>query len=458
MVQGLISLIPVAVILGTALVTKRAFDSILYGVITGFILMGGGDLFESLDLLIDGLYKVMSDMNTIWVILIVVLLGGWAAIVEGSGGVLGVSKVAGKTAKTRKKALLGTWILSALFFFDEYLNVLAVSAIMKRITDQFKISREMLAFIVNSTAVTICVIMPFSSWSVFMSGLMEKADMTQGLSPIAAYMQTIPYIAYGWFTVLTVPLFATGVLPLFGPMKKSESRALETGQVLSEISSKAFAESQEEVHPPLKHRAVNFVVPVALLAAVTVIAKDVLLGLFAALILCFILYIPQKLMKPGEYFDLLIKGMVDMFPVAAIIILAYTFQIISKRLGLADFIIYITLNYIPDVFLPVTIFIVMAFLSFAAGTFWGLVAITFPIVECLAAIMGVNSFLCAGALISAVAFGGHICMYSDTVLLTGTSTKVTSYDYFKTTFPLLIVPFLLSAILYVILGFRMNCN
>jgi Na+/H+ antiporter NhaC len=283
--------------------------------------------------------------------------------------------------------------------------------------------------------------------------LMEKADMTQGLSPIAAYMQTIPYIVYGWFTVLTVPLFAVGVLPLFGSMKKSESRALETGQVLSEISLKATTESQEEVQLPSKHRAVNFIITVVLLAAVTIIAKDILLGLVAALILCFALYIPQKLMKSGEYFALLIKGMVNMFPVVAIIVLAYTFRIINKELGLADFIINIILNYIPGVFLPVTIFVVMAFLSFATGTFWGMAVITFPIVECLAAVIGVNPFLCAGALISAVAFGGHICMYSDTVLLTSVFTEVTNYDYLKTSFPLVIVPFSLSVILYIILGF-----
>jgi Na+/H+ antiporter NhaC len=406
MAQGLISLIPIAVTIGTVLMTKKTFSSILCGIIAGFILIGGGSLYESLNLLIDGLYKAMADADMIWIILVVVLFGGWAALMEGSGVVLGVSKAIERIVKTRKTALLGIWILGMLFFFDEYLNVFAVSAIMKRITDKFKISREMLAFIINSTGVTICVIVPFSSWSVFMLGLMEKADMTQGLSPIAAYMQTIPYIVYGWFTVLTVPLFAVGVLPLFGSMKKSESRALETGQVLSEISLK----------PPTE-------------------------------------YIPQKLMKSGEYFALLIKGMVNMFPVVAIIVLAYTFRIINKELGLADFIINIILNYIPGVFLPVTIFVVMAFLSFATGTFWVLAAITFPIVECLAAVIGVNPFLCAGALISAVAFGGHICMYSDTVLLTSAFTKVTNYDYLKTSFPLVMVPFSLSAILYVILGF-----
>lgn len=453
MINGLMSLIPVAIVLGTALVTKRTFDSILYGIITGFILMGGGDLHESLNLFIDGLYKAILDANIIWIILIIVLLGGWAALVEGSGGAQGFSKVVGKLAKTRKASLLGAWVLSALFYFDGYLSVFVVSVIMKKNTDKFKISREMLTFIINSTGVTICVIVPFSSWAVFMLGLMEKTGMTQGLSPIAAYMRTIPYIVYGWLTLLTVPLFAVGVLPLFGPMKKSESRALETGQVLPVMSLKVPTKSEEEAHPLSKQRAVNFVIPVVLLAAVTVITKDILLGLLAALILCFALYIPQKLMKLGEYFSLLKKGIVDMFPVAAIIILAFIFQIINKRLGLEDFIIDITLNYIPGAFLPVTIFIVMAFLSFVTGTFWWIAAITFPIVECLAAILGVNPFLCAGALISAIAFSEHICIYSDTALLTGALTKVANHDYFKTSFPLIVVPFSLSAILYVILGF-----
>ena len=103
--------------------------------------------------------------------------------------------------------------------------------------------------------------------------------------------------------------------------------------------------------------------------------------------------------------------------------------------------------------LPAVVFVVIGLLSFASGSFWGLAAIAFPIVGPLSAALGVSPLLCGGALISAVCFGGHICLYSDTVILTSASTQVTNAEYLRTSGPLVLVPFVLSAIGFTVLGF-----
>ncbi|MCI5687011.1 MAG: MerR family transcriptional regulator [Emergencia sp.] len=138
-----------------------------------------------------------------------------------------------KILKTRKMSMLGTWILGIIVCVDDYLNCLAVSAAVRKITDNEKVSREMLAYIINSTGVTVCAIIPFSSWAAFMGGLMEKSDMLGGYSVSGAYIHTIPFMLYGWLAVICVPLFILKVIPLFGPMKKSEERALTAGEVFS---------------------------------------------------------------------------------------------------------------------------------------------------------------------------------------------------------------------------------
>ena len=148
-------------------------------------------------------------------------------------------------------------------------------------------------------------------------------------------------------------------------------------------------------------------------------------------------------------------GLVDMFPTLIIIILSYVLIEVNTQLGLIDFVVGIALKTVNPALLPVTIFVVIGLLSFASGSFWGLAAIAFPIVGPLAEALGVNPFLCAGALISAVAFGGHICMYSDTVILASASTQVTNADYFRTSGPLVVVPFVLAAVVFTIFGFAM---
>ena len=452
---GIISLIPIIVIIVMAVVTKNTFVSVFIGVVVGFVILGGGSVSDTFNMFLDGIYSVMTDADNVWVLLLCGLFGSLIALMEKSGGVLGFSNLAQKVIKTRKASMIGTWILGIIIFVDDYLNCLAVGAATRNITDRLKVSREMLAYIVNSTGVTVCAIVPFSTWGAFMSTQMETAEMTEGMSAIGAYFATAPFVLYGWLAVIFVPLFCLNIVPLFGPMKKAEQRVQETGEVFSEISKAALVElpDEEKAFEGKKCRSVNFLVPIIVVAVLTVWTEDILLGLFVAIGLCFVIYLPQRLMNFNQFFDTVIKGLVDMFPVLILIIMAYTLMVANDGLGLTDYIIDVALGTLNPGLLPVTIFIVIALLSFASGSFWGLAAISFPIIGPIAAALGANTFLCAGALISAVAFGGHICIYSDTVILTSASTQVTNVDYFRTSLPLVMVPFVLSAIGFLVLGF-----
>lgn len=310
-----------------------------------------------------------------------------------------------KILKTRKMSMLGTWSLGIIVCVDDYLNCLAVSAAVRKITDNEKVSREMLAYIINSTGVTVCAIIPFSSWAAFMGGLMEKSDMLGGYSVSGAYIHTIPFMLYGWLAVICVPLFILKVIPLFGPMKKAENRALTTGEVFSPEAKAQLGELPDEElkFKNKKCRAINFLAPILLVAVLTVTTEEPLIGVFAALALCFIMYLPQRLMTAKEYFNNIMAGLQ----------------------------------------------------SFASGSFWGLAAIAFPIVGSLSAALGVSPLLCGGARISEVAFGGHICLYSDTVILTSASTQITNAEYFRTSGPLVALPFAIATVGFIVLGFVM---
>lgn len=452
---GFWSLIPILVIIALALVTKDTFISIFAGLVVGFLMIAKGNPHIAFTTFLEELYKVMTDETTVWVLLVCGLFGSLLMLMQEAGGVLGFSNLSEKLLKTRKRSLLGTWILGIIIFVDDYLNCLAVGAAVRSITDRFKVSREMLAYIVNSTGVTVCAILPISTWGAFMSTQMVKANMNEGLSAMAAYLRAVPFVLYGWIAVFLVPLFSLGILPLFGPMKRVEQRAITTGEVLSKTAKENLVElpPDERRFEGKKCRAYNFLIPILMVAVLTITTEDILIGLFAALALCFVLYLVQGLMTIKEYFKHVMAGLTDMFPMLVIIILSYTLIGVNKQLGLIDYVIGVALKTVPASLLPVIIFVVIGLLSFASGSFWGLAIIAFPIVGPLASALGVNTFLAAGALISAVALGGHICLYSDTVILTSASTQVPPAEYFTTSGPLILVPFILSALGFILMGF-----
>jgi len=455
---GIFCLIPIFVILAIALWKKDTFMSIMAGLIVAILMAAKFNPIVAIALFLDEFYITACDDGTMWVLLVCALFGALIALMTESGGVLGFSSWARKLLNSRKKTLIGTWILGIIVFVDDYLNCLAVGAAIRPLADKYRISREMLAYIINSTGVIVCAIVPISTWGAFFGGLMEEAGMTDGLSAIGGYTHAVPYMFYAIIALIVVPLVALGILPMFKPMKAAETRAIETGEVLSAESKAALSEGldDEKRFEGKNCRAINFILPILIVAAITIWLEEMVIALIFAIIACFILYIPQRLMNVKEFCAALMKGLVDMFGVLVIIILSYMLIDINSLLGLTDFVVNICEANVPPALFPCIVFVGVGLLSFASGSVWGLAAIAFPIVGPVCASMGLNPFLCAGATISAVAFGGHICMYADTVILTSASTQATPADYFKTSMPIVAAyPFVLGAIVYLIAGFIM---
>lgn len=455
---GIFCLIPIFVILAIALWKKDTFMSILAGLIVAILMAAKFNPIVAIALFLDEFYITACDDGTMWVLLVCALFGALIALMTESGGVLGFSSWARKLLNSRKKTLIGTWILGIIVFVDDYLNCLAVGAAIRPLADKYRISREMLAYIINSTGVIVCAIVPISTWGAFFGGLMEEAGMTDGLSAIGGYTHAVPFMFYSIIALFVVPLVALNILPMFKPMKNAETRAIETGEVLSAESRAALSEGldDEKRFEGKNCRAINFILPILIVAAITIWLEEMVIALIFAIIACFVLYIPQRLMNVKEFCAALMKGLVDMFGVLVIIILSYMLIDINSMLGLTDFVVNVCEANVPPALFPCIVFVGVGLLSFASGSVWGLAAIAFPIVGPVCASLGLNPFLCAGATISAVAFGGHICMYADTVILTSASTQATPADYFKSSMPIVLAyPFVLGAIFYLVAGFIM---
>ncbi|MDD2484415.1 MAG: Na+/H+ antiporter NhaC family protein [Eubacteriales bacterium] len=447
---GALSLIPAAVVIITALLTRRTLEPLLLGSIVGFVIVAGKGFFSAW---LDAVYVVMMDGTTAWVILVCGLFGSLVALLEKSGGAMGFTAIASKFIKNRKAALAGTWILGIIVFIDDYLNALAVGTAMRKITDNYKVPREFLAYVINSTGATVCVLIPFSTWSAFMAGQMEASGAAAAGMGTAAYISTVPFILYGWAAVLIVPLFFLNVIPVWGPMRKAEKRAAELGQTFPD-STVAIAQKEEEnqVNYDKTPRAMNFIIPMLVLGVVCIVTSDMLIGVIVSLVVCIVLYLPQKLMKPSQFGDICVDGFKDMILVLAIVCAAFFLQQANDALGLTPYVIEKVEPILSPTLLPAISFIVIGLLAFATGSFWGVAAIAFPIIVPLAVSMDVNVLLACGAVISGAAFGSHSCFYSDAVTLTCASSQIQNSDYARTVLPILGLPLGVGLIAFIIAG------
>lgn len=453
---GILSLVPVICVIILVFITRRTMASLVAGSVIGAVILYGKNFFMEW---INAIYAVLGDGTWQWLFLVCGLFGSIIALFEASGGALGFSRMSTRLCKSKKQALFMTWILDLVVFADDWLNALAVSSAMRNVTDKFRIPRELLAYVICTTGPAICTLVPFSTWGVFMAGQLESNGVAAAGEGFTTYLHTLPYVFYAIISIIAVPLYIIGVIPHFGRMKKAELRAETTGYLLPEYvhnmvraDREADAEA-EEAEGGNKGKAINFLIPLIVLAVVTTITKEMLYGIFACFVVCAVMYFPQKLLTLTEFLNSMVSGFKDMLGVIGIISSAFILKEMNNALGLPAFVIGLVENALDPRLLPAVAFIVVGLLCFAAGNFWGMLAIAFPVIIPIALSLDADLILVSGAMISGCVFGCCACFYGSEVSLVCDTTKVPNQEFARTALPLYVVPVGISLILFLIFGF-----
>ena len=189
---GAISLIPTLVVFVLAIITHRPIESLISGSIVGLIIIHGEQFIGGFA---ETSVRVMTDDDVAWVILVCGFMGSLIGILIRTGSTSAFTEVMARFVKSQRSALMATWVLGIFMFVDDYLNSLAVGAAMRKLTDKYKVSREKLAYVVDSTAAPISVIIPFSTWGVFFAGLI----VANGIAPEGEGLDTyISAIGHLW--------------------------------------------------------------------------------------------------------------------------------------------------------------------------------------------------------------------------------------------------------------------
>lgn len=451
---GALSLLPTLLVLVTAIVSRRPFESMIAGCVAGLVMLNPFDLVSPFA---ENISLVLGNETIVWVVLVCGLMGGLIQLLEISGCLDGFSEWLQKIIKSRRQSLLATAGLGVVVFIDDYLNCLAVSTSVKKLTDFYGVSREKLAYIVDSTAAPMCVIVPISTWAVYFAGLLEENGVAKDGGGMALYMSAIPFMAYAWFALVIVFLVAYGILGDWGPMKKAEARAKGGSPVPDAfVDEQLVSNVKAKRKLSFKANIMNFAFPMILLIVSTIYFEiDLLRG---ALLTCFVtvlIYWAQGILSFETQMEAIFKGFQVMLYPLSTVVGGFFLKAINDELGMTTYVIEAITPYMTIVIFPAVIFGVMAFLTFATSSSWGLYILAMPIVFPISLALGVSTPLMIGALLSASSFGSHACFFSDSSLLASQGAGCSPMQHAFSQFPYAMLGAFLSVVTFLGLGYMM---
>ena len=498
---GWFSLAPPVVAILLALFFKEVITALLAGVWLGALAVAGYNPLSAAWRTIDS-YAVpaLGDMEGghTQIVVFSLLLGGLVGIVSRNGGTQGIVDAVSPFASTSRRGKIATWIAGLAIFFDDYANTLIVGNTMRPITDRLKISREKLAYIVDSTAAPVAALFPISTWvgyeiSLIADGMSIAAQQPgvdpalvatlTSISPFAVFISTIPYRFYALLALAFV--FLTSVMNRdFGPMAAAERRAASGGGVHRPRAQLAVDITESQVTPPegVRPRWYNAAIPIITVILVVLGglytsgrasagadadlwdifgAADpfvtLLWGSMAGCIVGIALSVVQRILTLQESLNAWVAGMKGMFLAMVILTLAWSLGQVTEDLGTAQYVAQILNDSVPLQAIPVLVFLTSAAMAFATGTSWATMAIMIPLVIPLTVSMGgAEGFgaggeysILLGAISSALAgaiFGDHCSPISDTTVLSSTATACDHVDHVRTQMPYALVVALLAMV------------
>lgn len=462
---GIFSVLPAAFLIVYIFATQRILEALVLASVIGFIMVSrpetmGNDnswLYNTFMNFSEGILNVMMSEDIAWLIIVCGLMGSIIALIEKAGGAFAFGEWIASKAKSEKAALMWTWVLGIVIFIDDYLNSLTVGSCMTKLTDKYKVPREFLSYVVDSTAAPLCVIIPVSTWAVFCSRILETNGFAPAGEGMLYFIKTIPYNFYGWIAAIMVPLVILGIVPIFGPMKKAYNRVAKGGPLAPPGSEKIdIRAGKGDFIVPTNPKMHNLFVPIIVLIASTIIMDcDMQMGVLITLIYMFVAYMWQGLMTAEEFFDIILQGLKNMMMPLMLMILAFLFAEVNESIHFTYFVINAATKYMTPALMPVVVFFALAITEFITGTNWGMYIIALPIVIPLSQALGVDTTLAVSAVLSAGVFGSHICFYSDATVITSSATGCNNFDHAMTQAPYGIASAAISAVLFLVAGFIM---
>jgi len=487
---GILGLIPPVLTIALAFITKDVVISLFLGILSGTLIVAGGNPFAALVNLSDVVAGSLNDGWNIRIFLFCALLGGLVGLLSKTGAAKAFGRWAASRIKTGKASLLMTWLFGLIIFIDDYCNSLAVGTVMRPITDKNGIPRAKLAYILDSTAAPVCIIAPVSSWVITVMSIVKGSEGFEslGMTEFEFFIRSIPYNLYALLTIIMVLVIVLTNRD-FGPMAASNRYHETTGSLYNQAYGDAPGEVAD-VAGSDRAKPIDMLFPIIVLiiSAVTFFPvttwlmsidgesitsfgqamgsmsfsdafanTDASYALFYSVIftltITFIYYFARRLFTIKSASEAFKEGLGSMVPALLILTMAWTIGSIIKSspedggLGLASFLSdAVVAGGFPLALVPMIVFALSALIAFSTGTSWGtfaiMIPITMPIIAGLAKAKGMPiegmanaMFLGVSAVLGGSVFGDHASPISDTTILSSTGASCPHLEHVSTQMP-----------------------
>lgn len=468
-IAGWKSLIPPLIAIGLALWIKSVIPAIFFGLWAGLVLIYGFSFQNVLDAMLDvfavNIVDELEDRGHISLLLFTAMIGGMVGVISKNGGMGGVINIVIKWADSARRGQLSVYFLGLCIFFDDYTNTLVVGNSVRPITDRLKISREKLAYIVDSTAAPVACVAVFTTWIGYEVGLIGDAiEGIQGLdeSSYSIFLHSIPYSFYPLAAIFFVYLIASSGRD-FGPMLTAEKAARLAPDAAESIPVEPSPTDESEAMPA---RAINAIAPILTLVISSAagfyytgegdnlqdilstadVYQALMWGSFLSAAVAGGLTLGQRLMPLEKIVQAWLDGANLMVPPLVILVLAWALSGITTTLGTADFLVALAGDLLIPALIPAIVFILSAAAAFATGSSWGVMAIILPLVIPVAW-TGLSMdgsvtpdemhilYSTVSAVLAGSVWGDHCSPISDTTVLSSLASGCDHIQHVRTQIP-----------------------
>jgi Na+/H+ antiporter NhaC len=490
-IPGWVSLLPPLLAILLALLFRQVIPALLCGVWVGSWIAYGNPLVGALRTVDHYVVGALADTDHVSIIVFSLLLGGMVGLISRSGGTVGLVDKLSPYATSSRRGQLVTWLMGIVIFFDDYANTLLVGNTMRPVTDRLRISREKLAYIVDSTAAPVASVALISTWIGYEVSLIDDSlrQIGSDLDAYSVFLRSLPYNFYPLLALAFGLMIAAGTRD-FGPMLTAERRA-RRGKLIADTAVPLADFDSELLQPPAgkPRRWFNAVIPVLVVLFITFYGlwltgrlaliedgdplgrvglfrlgfeglgsvfgagdsfKALLWASAAGGLTALILARSQRILSIAEGVAAWLNGIRSMIVAIVILILAWSIANICADLHTSDFMVAALSDHLDPRWLPAIVFFLASVTSFATGTSWGTMGILIPLAVPTAfgmaqvaglspgheqaILLGSVSSVLAGAI-----FGDHCSPISDTTVLSSMASGCDHVDHVRTQLPYALV-------------------
>jgi Na+/H+ antiporter NhaC len=443
---GVLSVLPPVLSIFLAVYTRNIIIALTVGSLSGALILSSyNPFFAIISLMKDHLFVQLASPSNTQVILITLIIGGFVKLLEDSGGARAFSASMVKLVSSPQKGQIATWLSGISVFFSDTANSLIVGPLFRPVFRELKICREKLAYIIDTTAAPVVILIPLASWGVYIMSLIGNSYTDMGIEgePFDVLLDVWPYQFYAFLALFAVPMIiSTG--RDFGPMARAQR----------EFSQSA---SQDQKQETKQHETslIMVILPFALMIA----TLGTVLGYYyfiegsiggyvnTALVLCYIFasmgcaYVMKKFQKKTytETVNIFFEGVGGLISVGAILALAWALSSICRDLETGQYLANLVGDALDPRFFPIAVFIIGAMMSFATGSSFGTYAILMATTLPAANILGADLVLTIAAILSGGLFGDHTSPISDTTVLASMGANCPHIEHVTTQIPYALV-------------------